>query len=178
MTNTKDMQWIAAQLRERLPSVIVDVLKPSARSKPAGWTLDANYRDSYIVVQWTRSTGFGISAPKDTDLPFTEDVEYLEDADSTLYRVMHLLVTGEGVSPTVTLQELRKRRSVSQEQLAKVMRVSQASVSQTEQRDDVLISTLRAVVGALGGKLVVKALFDDGAVEIKIDNSGTISPGA
>jgi hypothetical protein len=50
------------------------------------------------------------------------------------------------------------------------MRVSQASVSQTEQRDDILISTLRAVVGALGGKLVVQARFDDGAVEIKVDN--------
>lgn len=166
MTNTKDVQWIAAQLRERLPGVVVEVLKPSARSKTAGWTLDANYRDSYVVVQWTRSTGFGISAPRDTDLPFTEDVEYYEGADSTLRRVMHLLVTGEGVSPTVTLQELRKR----QEELAKVMRVSQASVSQTEQRDDILISTLRAVVGALGGRLVVKALFDDGTVEIKVDN--------
>jgi hypothetical protein len=50
------------------------------------------------------------------------------------------------------------------------MSVSQASVSQTEQRDDILISTLRTVVGALGGRLVVKALFDDGAVEIKVDN--------
>lgn len=170
MTNTRDMQWIAAQLRERLPGVVVEVLKPSARSKTAGWTLDASYRDGYVVVQWTRSTGFGISVPRDTDLPFTEDVEYHEGADSTLRRVMHLLVTGEGVSPTVTLQELRKRRSVSQEELAKVMHVSQASVSQTEQRDDILISTLRAVVGALGGRLVVKALFDDGAVEIRVDD--------
>jgi DNA-binding transcriptional regulator YdaS (Cro superfamily) len=175
VTNTKDMQWIAAQLRERLPGVVVEVLKPGARGKTAGWTLDANYQDGYVVVQWTRSTGFGISAPRDTDLPFTEDVEYLEDADSTLRRIMHLLVTGEGVSPSVTLQELRKRRSISQEELAKVMRVSQASVSQTEQRDDILISTLRSVVGALGGRLVVKALFDDGAVEIKVDNKERVA---
>jgi DNA-binding transcriptional regulator YiaG len=170
MTNTMDIQWIAAQLRERLPGVVVEVLKPSARSKTAGWTLDANYRDSYVVVQWTRSTGFGISAPRDTDLPFTEDVEYHKGADSTLRRIMHLLVTGEGVSPTVTLQELRRRRSISQEELAKVMHVSQASVSQAEQRDDILISTLRTLVGALGGKLVVKASFDDGDVEIRVDN--------
>lgn len=68
MTNSKDMHWIATQLQERLPGVAVDVLKPSAQSKTAGWTLDASYRDSYVVVQWTRSTGFGISAPKDTDL--------------------------------------------------------------------------------------------------------------
>lgn len=123
MTNPKDIQWIATQLRERLPGAVVEVLEPSAPSKSGGWTLDANYRGSYIVVQWTRSTGFGISAPKDTDLPFTEDVEYHEDADSALGRVMHLLVTGESVSPTVTLQELRKRRSVSQEEFAKMMRV-------------------------------------------------------
>ena len=170
MTNTRDMQWIAAQLREQLPGAVVEVLKPSTRSKPEGWTLDANYRDSYVVVQWARSKGFAISAPRDTDLPFTEDVEYQEGADSTLRRVVHLLVTGEGVSPTVTLQELRKRRSISQEELAKVMHISQASVSQTEQRGDILLSTLRAVVGALGGRLVVKALFDDGAVELEVDS--------
>lgn len=175
MTNAKDMQWIATQLRERLPGVVVEVLKPSARSKTAGWTLDATYRGSYVVVQWTRSKGFSISSPRDTDLPFTEDVERHESADSTLHRVVHLLVTGESVSPAVTLQELRKRRSISQEELAKVMRVSQASVSQTEQRDDILISTLRAVIGALGGKLVVKALFDDGAVEIKVDSGERVA---
>lgn len=175
MTNTKDMQWIAVQLRERLPGVVVEVHTPSARSKAGGWTIDANYQDSYVVVQWSRSTGFGISAPRDSDLPFTEDVEYHEDADSTVRRVMHLLVTAEGVSPTVTLQELRRRRSISQEELANVMHVSQASVSQTEQRDDILISTLRAVVGALGGRLVLKALFDDGAVEIKVDSRERIA---
>jgi hypothetical protein len=175
MTNSKDMQWIAVQLRDRLPGVVVEVHKPSARGKSEGWTLDASYRDSYVVVQWTRSTGFGLSVPRDTDLPFTEDVEYHEDADSILGRVMHLLVTGEGVSPTVTLQELRKRRAVSQEELAKALRVSQASVSQTEQRNDILISTLRAVVGALGGRLVVKAMFDDGAVEIKVDNGEPVT---
>ncbi len=166
--NTKDMQWIAAQVRERLPSVEVEVLKPSAHSKAGGWTLDATYQDNYVVVQWTRSTGFAVSAPRDTDLPFTKDVEHHTDADVTLGRIVHLLVTGEGVSPTVTLQELRKRRSVSQEQLAQVMHVSQASVSQTEQRDDILMSTLRAFVGALGGRLVVTASFDDKRVEIKV----------
>jgi transcriptional regulator with XRE-family HTH domain len=64
------------------------------------------------------------------------------------------------------LQELRKRRNVSQVALASRLAVRQPTVSKIERREDVSLSTLRRYVLALGGVLQVTARFPDGAVEI------------
>jgi len=65
------------------------------------------------------------------------------------------------------LQELRQARSLSQEQLAKILRIKQGSVSKLERRTDMYISTLRSYLKAMGGKLEIIAHFPDG--DIKID---------
>jgi transcriptional regulator with XRE-family HTH domain len=65
------------------------------------------------------------------------------------------------------LQALRTHRSFSQELLASVMKVSQASISQTERRDDVLLSTLQNYVEGLGGKLRVVAEFPGEKIELE-----------
>ena len=52
-----------------------------------------------------------------------------------------------------SLQALRQARSRPQKTVAKRLKVSQASVAKLEQRSDVLISTLRHYVEALGGRL-------------------------
>jgi hypothetical protein len=44
--------------------------------------------------------------------------------------------------------------------------IAQSNVSRLERRDDMLISTLRQVVQALGGELKVTAVFPEGSVEI------------
>ena len=64
------------------------------------------------------------------------------------------------------LQELRRARSLSQEQLAKSLSVKQAAVSKIEQRTDMYISTLRNFIKAMGGDLDIIARFPDGAVQI------------
>ncbi|HVV85632.1 MAG TPA: helix-turn-helix domain-containing protein [Kofleriaceae bacterium] len=51
------------------------------------------------------------------------------------------------------LQRLREHRAISQDELAELLHVSQATVSKTERRDDVLVSTLRGFIEALGGRL-------------------------
>ncbi len=65
------------------------------------------------------------------------------------------------------LQELRKARSLSQEQMAKLLKIKQASVSKLERRTDMYISTLRSYLKAMGGDLEIVAHFPDG--EIRID---------
>ena len=65
------------------------------------------------------------------------------------------------------LQELRQARSLSQEQLAKMLRIKQGSVSKLERRTDMYISTLRNYLRAMGGELEIIAHFPDG--DIKID---------
>ena len=64
------------------------------------------------------------------------------------------------------LQELRRARALSQEQLAKTLGIKQASVSKLERRTDMYIQTLRNYVEAMGGKLEVVARFPGGKVEI------------
>ena len=64
------------------------------------------------------------------------------------------------------LQELRQARQLSQEQLATILRVKQASISKLERRADMYISTLRQFIEAMGGELEIMAKFPEGVVKI------------
>ncbi len=61
----------------------------------------------------------------------------------------------------VTLPELRKSRARSQQDLSKLLNVTQAEVSKMERRPDMNISTLRDFIEALGGCLHILASFPD-----------------
>jgi transcriptional regulator with XRE-family HTH domain len=77
------------------------------------------------------------------------------------------------------LQELRRARELSQEELASTLGVNQASVSKLERRADMYISTLRKFVEALGGELEITARFPEGAIRIKqfeeLDENGNVA---
>lgn len=62
----------------------------------------------------------------------------------------------------MALDELRRRRHVTQEELAARLGRSQPHVSQLERRMDMHVSTLRDVIKALGGKLHLWAQFPEG----------------
>jgi transcriptional regulator with XRE-family HTH domain len=64
------------------------------------------------------------------------------------------------------LAELRGARALTQAELAERLSIAQSNVSRLERRRDMLISTLREVVQALGGELQISATFPDGVVEI------------
>lgn len=64
------------------------------------------------------------------------------------------------------LNEIRAARELTQEHLAKVLRVKQASISKLERRADMYISTLRDFVRAMGGELEITARFPEGQVRI------------
>jgi DNA-binding XRE family transcriptional regulator len=61
-----------------------------------------------------------------------------------------------------TLQQLRKARDLTQQQLAEVWGKDQVSISQLEKRADMLLSTLRSYVEAMGGELDLVVRFKDG----------------
>lgn len=63
----------------------------------------------------------------------------------------------------LTLQELRKAMKLTQEQLAEMLEIRQATIAQTEKRSDLMLSTLRSYVEAMGGKLSLTAEFPDRA---------------
>src|SRR5437870_2220307 len=66
------------------------------------------------------------------------------------------------------LRELRERRGKTQAELAALIEASQGEVSRAERRDDHLVSTLRAIVEGLGGKLEITAVFGDERVHLTV----------
>jgi DNA-binding XRE family transcriptional regulator len=65
------------------------------------------------------------------------------------------------------LDELRAARQMTQESLASVLGVKQASISKLERRADMYVSTLARFIEAMGGKLEIRACFPEGSVCIK-----------
>ena len=67
------------------------------------------------------------------------------------------------IAEKMTLRELRKARKLTQVRIAKALGVTQDSVSRLEKRSDLLLSTLRKTVQAMGGNLSLVAEFPDRA---------------
>jgi DNA-binding XRE family transcriptional regulator len=65
------------------------------------------------------------------------------------------------IAEEMTLQELRQARKLTQVRMAKVLGISQDGVSRLEKRSDLLLSTLRKSVEAMGGNLSLIAEFPD-----------------
>ena len=66
----------------------------------------------------------------------------------------------------MTLEELRKARSFSQEEVAAALTVNQPTVAKLEKRGDMHVSNLRRYIEALGGTLEITARFDKTTVVI------------
>ena len=67
----------------------------------------------------------------------------------------------ELIAEEMTLQELRRARKLTQVRMAKELGITQDSVSRLEKRTDLLLSTLRKTVKAMGGNLSLVAEFPD-----------------
>ena len=61
----------------------------------------------------------------------------------------------------MTLRELRRARKLTQMRMAKTLGISQDSVSRLEKRSNLLLSTLRKTIEAMGGNLSLVAQFPD-----------------
>lgn len=64
------------------------------------------------------------------------------------------------------LAELRRHRELTQVELAERLERAQASISAMEAADDNLLSTWRAVVESMGGRLELVAVFEDERIVI------------
>lgn len=61
----------------------------------------------------------------------------------------------------LTLQDLRKAQDLTQEALAEKLCIEQENVSQLEKHSDLLLSTLKGYVEAMGGQLQLVVQFPD-----------------
>jgi DNA-binding transcriptional regulator YiaG len=167
----KNATYLAGQLREQVPGVDVKLHAPSGRGKV--WWIDATLRGHSVAIEWSKEDGFGISTPSDEDYGSAANEVY-EDADQTIARAIQLLKHGQKARSRreMHLQALREHRNVSQETLARLMQLSQAAISKTERRSDVLLSTLQSFIEALGGELRISAKFPTETIEIDLLRAG------
>ena len=67
----------------------------------------------------------------------------------------------ELIAEEMSLRDLRKARRLTQARVAKRLGITQDSVSRLEKRSDLLLSTLRKTVKAMGGDVRILAEFPD-----------------
>jgi predicted transcriptional regulator len=72
----------------------------------------------------------------------------------------------EQMAAEMALDELREALKLTQESLAESLHVRQAAISKVERRADMLISTLRKIIEAMGGELEIRAILPTGVVRI------------
>jgi len=82
----------------------------------------------------------------------------------------------EIIAEEMSLRDLRKARKLTQARVAKVLGVTQDSVSRLEKRSDLLLSTLRKTVKAMGGDVRIVAEFPDRAPVVLSDLSENDPP--
>jgi transcriptional regulator with XRE-family HTH domain len=70
------------------------------------------------------------------------------------------------IAEEVALRHLRRARDLTQQSMAKLLHIDQAGISKIESRSDMLLSTLRSYVEAMGGSLRLVAEFPDGFAEL------------
>ena len=71
-----------------------------------------------------------------------------------------------GLEVQLALHEIRKARGFTQRELARSLGISQAALSKMENQDDMQVSTLRRLLGAMGGTLELGARFDGWRIHI------------
>jgi transcriptional regulator with XRE-family HTH domain len=70
------------------------------------------------------------------------------------------------IAEEMALRHLRQARDLTQQSMADLLHIDQAGVSKIERRADMLLSTLRSYVKAMGGSLRLIAEFPDGIAEL------------
>ena len=65
----------------------------------------------------------------------------------------------ELIAEELTLQDIRKARKLTQEQMATTLNIGQDSISRLEKRSDMMLSTMRSYIEAMGGSLELVARF-------------------
>ena len=65
------------------------------------------------------------------------------------------------IAEEMSLRDLRQALTLTQERMAETLGIGQDGVSRLEKRSDLLLSTLRAYIEAMGGQLSLIAEFPD-----------------
>ncbi len=82
----------------------------------------------------------------------------------------------ERLDRVTKIEQLRRARSLSQQQIAEQLGTNQGAISRLERQTDFYLSTLGRFVHALGGTLKIVVQFDDADAPIELDLLGDLHP--
>src|SRR3954447_18380311 len=170
------IERLRGDLTSRLPGLAMELDPPA---DVAGlWHLDVRPGGGapWIVVEWRSDLGFGVSTPGADDYGTKPDEAYA-NTKAAYDRVVQLILSGGQTEPpaAVQLADLRRLRELSQAEVAGRAGIKQAAMARIEGRDDLLLSTLRRVVAAIGGRLSIRVEFPDGTSR-ELTGLGSLPP--
>ena len=151
-------------LKESLPRCVVSVDAPD---RAGGiWMLDLRLGKKNHTLEYRPGRGFGLFA---VDAGYGEGpAEIYRTPERAARRLVQLMTSRDSKGVRLNLKDIRELYGLSQVQLAERVGIKQSAISRFEKRDEVKLSTLAAAVQALGGKLEVRALFEDSDVPISL----------
>jgi len=138
------------------------------------WSMDVRLPVGYhLAIDWRDGSGFGLTSDAEHGYGEPAD-EHFDDFGATLMRSIKLINNRMETLPpyAVRIKELRQKLKLSQEDVAGRMGVNQAAISKLEGREDSRVATLQSYAHALGGRLVLKVVFDDAEEEIELVGAG------
>lgn len=165
----KPIERLREYIKIAYPQAVVTLTPPL--SEDGVWSIDLAHGERNLVIEWSLSTGFGVSSLNDESYGERPD-EAFKSLEDVQRRIAELLIGNERTTPPigVLLSRLREIRGYTQEQLASKLGVRQATVSGMERRGDVQFSTLRRVIKALSGSIEIFAAFSDTRYRLDIDS--------
>jgi DNA-binding Xre family transcriptional regulator len=155
---------LCQQLKTQFPDAEIETRKAD---DPNGFQfLSLFIYDFEVGVEWKSDCGFGISSFRDdsslTEGLFDSPNEWYSTEQAAFHRVASLVFDQRSTRPRQSkISDIRHDRGMSQEVLSEQLSVKQATYSKLERRKDVKVSSLRQVIEAMGGKLVIQAIFAD-----------------
>lgn len=154
-------------LGRSLPNSQINVDEPE-NARGSYW-VDVKMGTKRHTLEYRPGKGFGL---------FHEEAGYGEGPaeiyrtpERAAQRLLQLMTAGNNKAIRLGLKDIRELYGHSQVSLAKKAGVKQPAISRFEKRGEVKLSTLAATIKALGGKLEVRAHFEDADVPISLSAS-------
>jgi DNA-binding phage protein len=151
-------------LAKTCPQSRVKVDEP-ARAGGNYW-IDVTTGRKRQTLEYRPGSGFGLFHK---DAGYSEGpAEIYRTPERVAQRLVQLIAASNGKPVRLGLKAIRELYGHSQVALAKKAGVKQPAISRFEKRGEVKLSTLAATIKALGGKLEVRAHFEDADIPISL----------
>ena len=160
----ESVEHLKRLLAKSIPESEIKVDEPAHAG--GNYWVDVSIGKKSHTLEYRSGKGFGLFHP---NAGYGEGpAEIYRTPERAAQRLIQLMTVGKGKAMRLGLKDIRELYGHSQVALAKKAGVKQPAISRFEKRGEVKLSTLAATIKALGGKLEVRAHFEDADVPISL----------